>query len=557
MLSIFKKRTSLSAAVTIALLTIIFSFQNCARVQFNDAGPSSVAADCFTTNCTGTTNNLTCSFNGQSVAEGQSISAYLTSTVAYGSTCTQQTRTCQGGVLSGSYSYASCSVGAAASCLFNGQTIAHGQSVTAYLNSSESYGTTCSSEIQTCNNGSLSGVGYQYSSCSVGAPKACLFDGQTIPHGGQVVAYQTSAVGYGSGCNQESRVCNDGSLSGSFLFGSCSVAAPKSCLFNGQTVAHGANVISYQSSSVGYGSTCNQESRVCNDGNLSGSFQYPFCSPSAPLSCDFNGVIIPHGSSVTAYASSSVSYGQSCSSQTRSCNNGVLDGTNQYSSCSIQPVSVSSITYLVVGGGGGSSGGGAGGGAVLQGTVAVTPGTTYTITVGNGGAGSTSVLGPFTDGGASSLDSLVTAAGGHYESCSSNNGYACAGSSSGNGNTGYNPNGSMGPNGGGGGAGGASLGQAGGVGVSSSITGSSVTYGTGGTGCTTDGNCTGGSGVGGANTGDGAGGPGGNGGSGVVIVQYANGYLAPSSISGNYTDISASTPGYRTYKFTGNGTITF
>src|SRR5690606_11400056 len=50
----------------------------------------------------------------QSVAHGSSVTAYQSSTVPYGSSCTggsqSQTRTCNNGTLSGSYQYASCSV---------------------------------------------------------------------------------------------------------------------------------------------------------------------------------------------------------------------------------------------------------------------------------------------------------------------------------------------------------------------------------------------------------------------------------------------------------------
>ena len=53
-----------------------------------------------------------------------------------------------------------------ASCSFNGQTVAHGTSVTAYQSSSVSAGSTCQSETRTCTNGSLSGT-YTASTCSV------------------------------------------------------------------------------------------------------------------------------------------------------------------------------------------------------------------------------------------------------------------------------------------------------------------------------------------------------------------------------------------------------
>lgn len=50
------------------------------------------------------------------------------------------------------------------------------------------------------------------------------------------------------------------------------------------------------------------------------------------------GGTIPHGSSVTAYPSSSVPCGSSCSSQTRACNDGTLSGSYQYSGCSVIPL---------------------------------------------------------------------------------------------------------------------------------------------------------------------------------------------------------------------------
>lgn len=61
-----------------------------------------------------------------------------------------------------------------------------------------------------------------------------------------------------------------------------------------------------------------------------------------------------------------------------------------------------------------------------------------------------------------------------------------------------------------------------------------------------------------ANTGDGADGgntTGGNGGSGVLIVRYPTQFAASPSFPGA-TDVSPSTPGFRTYRFTGNGSIT-
>ena len=47
----------------------------------------------------------------------------------------------------------------------------------------------------------------------------------------------------------------------------------------------------------------------------------------------------------------------------------------------------------------------------------------------------------------------------------------------------------------------------------------------------------------------------GNGGSGIVIIRYANTYPDATSTTGSPT--YTNTGGYKIYKFTGSGTITF
>jgi hypothetical protein len=86
----------------------------------------------------------------------------------------------------------------------------------------------------------------------------------------------------------------------------------------------------------------------------------------------------------------------------------------------------------------------------------------------------------------------------------------------------------------------------------------SGTYGAGGTGGGGRGGdplapyANAGSGV--ANSGSGGGGAG-SGGSGVVIIRYPSGYAAAASTTGSPT--ITNTGGYRTYKFTSSGSITF
>lgn len=238
------------------------------------------------------------------------------------------------------------------------------------------------------------------------------------------------------------------------------------------------------------------------------------------------------------------------------------------------------VEYLIVGGGAGSGGTtgtelwGAGGGAggLLQGTIDIPIGTSTTISVGSGGGPGGNNVNSF-NGGASVAFDLVAYGGGGTSGSNGGNGNiggsggGGSGSSSGPagagisgqgnaGGAGNSTSGSASGGGGGGGAGGAgqaggsSSGGSGGSGISSSITGSSVTYAAGGPGGKYTQSQT-------ANTGNGAYAGNNNGASGVVILAYPNIYPA-LSIGAGLTSDSPSRSGYRVYRFTaGTGTVTF
>ncbi len=320
-------------------------FQNCAKMQFatpqgaNDLTNAAVGTSasnldrCETPLCrqieSGT---ASCTFNGREVRSGESVDAFLASV---GSTCVSERRQCTNGVLSGTYQFATCttSISTPASCLFNGRQIAHGSSVTAYVNSS---GSTCTSEQRLCQNGVLSGT-YQFATCTTnGSPRSCLFNGRTIPSGSTVTAFVNSSVDFGKVCESQLRLCTDGTLNGSYAYESCMVGVPKSCMFNGQQVPHGGQVLAYARSSVGATETCSSQMRMCDNGVLSGSYTHSTCQVQAPASCQFNGANIAHGQMVTAFSSSTVPYGQVCMSENRLCNNGALSGTYVFATCNVQ-----------------------------------------------------------------------------------------------------------------------------------------------------------------------------------------------------------------------------
>jgi len=270
------------------------------------------------------------------------------------------------------------------------------------------------------------------------------------------------------------------------------------------------------------------------------------------------------------------------------------------------------IEYLVIAGGGGggaqqatngSGGGGgaggyrtnktgqtSGGGASAEPSFYASQGATFTVTVGAGGAtranasaqagadGSNSVFAVITSLGGGGGGSQITETSGRTGGSGGGGKAYVATDNGGAGTTGQgyrggrsNTGGQEGGAGGGGGAGG--VGQTGttnglgvaGIGVSSNITGSSVTRAVGGEGGD-KGNVVVAAG-GGANTGGGGGGgsngnttTGPNAGSGVVIIAYETKYPAITTIGAGltYSVDTSSRTGYRVYTFTaGTDTVTF
>lgn len=261
-----------------------------------------------------------------------------------------------------------------------------------------------------------------------------------------------------------------------------------------------------------------------------------------------------------------------------------------------------SVDYLVVAGGGGGGSGGGGGGAgglVTSSGLSVSPGTSYTVTIGAGGPGATGATTTSGSNGTNSSLSTVTTAigGGAGGSNSTGTNGLSGGSGGGGGLTGVSSAGGSGtagqgfaggngiisqpyPTGGGGGAGAAggnavsSTSGAGGIGVSSSYSGTATFYsGGGGGGAYLQGSPAGtagaaGSGGGGAgsvtgtgtsgtaNTGGGGGGGaynssaqvGGSGGSGIVIIRYLG---SVQRATGGTVTI---TGGYVIHTFTTSGT---
>jgi hypothetical protein len=113
----------------------------------------------------------------------------------------------------------------------------------------------------------------------------CILDGATIPSYKSVQDFFESSVPFGHACKMEERYCVDGNLSGSAQFSSCGVGVPKDCLFNGGVVKNGDSINAFAASAVAAGKACVASSRLCINGDLSGVGEFSSCvveQPPAP-----------------------------------------------------------------------------------------------------------------------------------------------------------------------------------------------------------------------------------------------------------------------------------
>jgi hypothetical protein len=340
---------------------------------------------------------------------------------------------------------------------------------------------------------------------------------------------------------------------------------------------------------------------------VGGTIAYSVSSGSLPT-----GATLNTSTGVISWVEQNVAADTEYTPFTLSAYNGSQTITKPFTIKILKVVRLTAVEYLVVAGGGGGGyqvgGGGGGGGLLYSASLPVTAGTAYTVTVGASGAGAAASSVPGASGGNSSFSTLTAIGGGGGGSYAANNAATSGGSGGGGGGgSGGAVTGAAGTAGqgyaggdgvsgswsGGGGGGAGAVGSAavatsggkggkGGDGLPFSISGVPTYYAGGGGGCSSTGVYNGGTptialgGLGGggnggesnnvagtaatANTGGGGGGnrdvgtTGYNGGTGVVIIRYADSYAAAATTGSPTITVAG---GYRVYKFTASGTITF
>lgn len=301
-----------------------------------------------------------CTLDGTTVASGVSRTFYSQKTIPATASCSAYgyARPCTDGTLGGSstYQYASCTNAATSTCTVGSVTLKDGESKTFYSQSSLTTGSCASyAQTRTCTGGLLSGSDtYQNASC-LDTVTSCSFDGLTMPNGATTTAYLVQNVSAGDSCSfySTTRQCSNAVLSGdsSYKYRSCAPAAASSCVLDNAVLASGASAYFYNAATAPAGSKCTsiRLSRKCTNGVLSGSATYNRASCTDTTSCSLDGVTLADGAAGPFYSASSVAYGTTCASvmQTRTCTNGALSGSASYAygSCKVSaPVTAAPLS---------------------------------------------------------------------------------------------------------------------------------------------------------------------------------------------------------------------
>ncbi|MDO9048828.1 MAG: hypothetical protein Q7U66_14005 [Methylobacter sp.] len=242
--------------------------------------------------------------DGNSVTAYQSTIEPYGSIAVSPNTCQNvEPRTCTTGTLSGTYTNQTCSIASSPNCTAPwGDTVTNGSSVTAYDATSVPAGFTCGTlaHTRTCTGGILSGSG-DYGSCSTQTTRNVSVS-VTTPGTGTVSGIAVTGTGatcVGTTCTVDNAwtgtLTATGTCSGSpasvsgtsstivasatsatITLASC--AGPVCTTPWNTTVASGGSTTAYLTSSVLSPSTCTSELRFCNDGVLAGTYTNQSCT---------------------------------------------------------------------------------------------------------------------------------------------------------------------------------------------------------------------------------------------------------------------------------------
>jgi streptogramin lyase len=202
-------------------------------------------------------------------------------------------------------------------------------------------------QYQTCNNG-----------CNLPWGGTVTGGGQSCPSGDCRTAYQAASVAYPTTCSSQNRVCTNGTLSGSYAFGSCTETGQPCNLPWGGSINDTQSVTAYQNATeaaAGSATCTSSQTRTCNNGVLSGTYTNQSCAVTCSLTMNQGGgvlyALIANGpTTATEYTASSAascpSHTLTCAAAGLSCSTGLLSDCS-YNSCttSICPAATSFRIY--------------------------------------------------------------------------------------------------------------------------------------------------------------------------------------------------------------------
>ena len=113
--------------------------------------------------------------------------------------------------------------------------------------------------------------------------------GGSIASGNSTTAYQSASVMSPLACTSQSRLCTNGTLAGTYANQNCSVIPATCTLPWGGSIASGNSTTAYQSASVMSPLACTSQSRLCTNGTLTGTYANQSCVVN-PASVCSNGI---------------------------------------------------------------------------------------------------------------------------------------------------------------------------------------------------------------------------------------------------------------------------
>lgn len=245
---------------------------------------------------------------------GSTRTAYSSGSNSCGTYCSSETQTCQAnGTYTGTYNLGSCTA----------------STRTGYTASTVNCSSSCATQSQTCTAGGWSGSGAgscNVTTCSGGTPY-CVSGTCSVCSPGQTrTMYNVTSPSCGTACASETQTCQaNGTWNGSYTSTSCTASTRTG----------------YTSTSAPCNGSCTTQSQTCQpNGSWSGSGAASCspltCSGGTPY-CNASGscAACSPGQTRTRYESGSVSCGTTCYSETQTCqSNGSWNGSYSSASCS-------------------------------------------------------------------------------------------------------------------------------------------------------------------------------------------------------------------------------